>query len=80
VVDSRQEKEVHGGQEQKGAPLREGSAIEEREHARVVGDATADGWIDDAAVALDRGGQAAEVVGQRELDQHAVRNWRAGVG
>ena len=80
MVDSREKKEVHGGEQQKRAPLREGSAVEEREHACVVGDAAADRWVDDAAVALDRGGEAAEVVGQRELDQHAVRSWRAGAG
>jgi hypothetical protein len=63
VVDSGQKKKVHRGQEEKRTPLREGSAIEEREHAWVVGDTAADSWVDDAAVALDRGGEAAEVVG-----------------
>jgi hypothetical protein len=71
---------MHRGQKEQGAPLREGSVVEEREHPWVVGDAPADGRIDDAAIALDRCGKAAEVVGQRELDQHAIRSWQAGVG
>jgi hypothetical protein len=80
VIHSREKKEVHGGEEQERATLGEWRVVEERQHPGIVGDAPADRWIDDASVALDRGGEAAKVVGQRELDQHAVRSWRAGAG
>jgi hypothetical protein len=63
VVHSREKKEVHGGEQQEGAPLGEGSVVQQREHTSVVGDAPTDNWIDQAAVALDGGGKAAEVVG-----------------
>jgi hypothetical protein len=63
MVHTREKEEVHGGQEQEGATLGEGRVVEEREHAWVLGDAPADGRIDDAAVAFDRDGEAAEVVG-----------------
>ena len=80
MLGSREEKEVHGGQEQERAPLGERRVVEERQHVVVVGDAPADGWVGGAAVALDHGGEAAEVVGQRLLDEHAVRSWRGGAG
>jgi hypothetical protein len=63
VVHSGEKKEVHGGEQQEGAPLGEGSVVEQGEHASVVSDASTDGWIDDAAVVLDGGGKAAEVIG-----------------
>jgi hypothetical protein len=65
VIHSRQEEDVHGSEEQKRASLGEWRVVEERENSCIVGDASADGRIDDATVALDRGGEAAEVVGQR---------------
>jgi hypothetical protein len=63
VVHSGEKEEVHGGEEQERATLRQGRVVEERQHPKVVGDAPADGWVDDATVAFDRGGKSAEVVG-----------------
>ena len=71
VVHSGEQEEVHGGEEQERATLRQGRVVEEGQHSSVVGDTPADGWVDDATVAFDRGGEAAEVVGQRKLDQHS---------
>jgi hypothetical protein len=63
VVHSREKKGVHCGEQQEGTPLGEGSVVEQGEHTCIVGDAPTDGRIDEAAVALDGGGKAAEVVG-----------------
>jgi hypothetical protein len=80
VLHSREKKEVHGGEEQERSTLRQWGVVEERQHPWIVGDAAADRWIDDASVALDRGREAAEMVGERKLDQHLIRSWRAGAG
>jgi hypothetical protein len=71
---------VHGGEEKERATLWQGRFVEERKHAGIVGDAPADRWIDDASVALDCGREAAEVVGEWELDQHPIRSWPARAG
>ena len=61
---------MHGRQEQEGTSLGERRAIEEREQVVIVGDRAADGGVGGAAVTLDHGGEAAEVVGQWLLDEH----------
>ena len=63
---------MHGGQQEEGPALGERRSVEERQHLVVVGHAAADGGIGGAAVALGHGGEAAEVVGQRLLDEHRV--------
>ena len=71
---------MHRGEEQERTALGEGSAVEQREHLLVVGDAPADGRIGGAAVALGHRREATEVVGQRLLDKHRVRSSRAAAG
>ncbi len=70
VLGAREQQEVHGGQEQQRPSLGERRAVEEREHLVVVGHGPADGRVGGAAVTLDHGGEAAEVVGERLLDEH----------
>ena len=70
MLGAREEKEVHSCQEQKGTPLWEWCAIEERQQVVMVGDRAADGGVGRTAVTLDHGGEASEVVGQRLFDEH----------
>ena len=60
---------MHGGEQEKRPPLGERCAVEE-ERTRLVRHVSTDLRVDDPAVALDGSGEAAEVVGQRQLDQH----------
>ena len=70
MLHARQEQVVHRGQQEQGPPLGERGQVEERQHALVVGHLPADGRVGGAAITLDDGGEAAEVIGQRLLDQH----------
>jgi hypothetical protein len=55
---------MHGSEEKEWPPLGEGSAVEQGKDAGVVRHTSRDLRVDDPAVALDGGGEAAEVVGQ----------------
>jgi hypothetical protein len=70
VLGAREQQEVHGRQEQQGTPLGKRRASEERKEVVIVGCPAADGGVGGAAVTLDHGGEAPEVVGQRLLDEH----------
>ena len=81
VRHARQKQVVHGRQQQERAALGERCAVEQRKHLGVVGCGATDGRVDGAAVALDDGGEAAEVVRERLVDQgHRLSNWLARAG
>ena len=81
MVGSRQEQVVHRGQQDEGPALGQRRVVEQGEHLVVVRHAAADGRVDGAPVTLGHGGEAAEVVGQRLVDEHAdLRSWREGGG
>jgi hypothetical protein len=71
MLGAREEKEVHRRQEQEGTSLGERRATEERQQVVFLGDRAADGGVGGPAVTFDHGGEAAEVVGQWLIDQHA---------
>ena len=59
---------MHGGKKKEWPPLRKGSAVEQGKDTCIVGHTSTDLRVDEPAVALDGGGEAAEVVGQRQLE------------
>ena len=70
VLAAREQKEVHGRQEQQRTPLGERCASEERQQVVIVCDSATDGRVSGAAVTFDHRSEAPEVVGQRLLDEH----------
>ena len=64
---------MHRSQEQDGPSLGRRGRIEQGQHRRVFGDGPADGRVGDPPVVLDRRGEGAEVVRQRQVDDHAAQ-------
>ena len=80
VVGTGQEEVVHGGQQQDRPPLGGRGPVEQCQHLGILGHPAADGGVRGPPVALDRGRQGPEVVGQGEVDDHRLRSWPARAG
>ncbi len=73
-----QQEIVHRGQQDEGTALGQGCVVEDGQHLVVLRHVAADGRVDGAPVTLGHGGEGAEVVGQRLVDEHAGPQKLAG--
>ena len=78
VLCPAQEEIVHRGEQDERTALGQGCVVKDGQHLVVLRHVTADGRIDGAPVTLGQGGEGAEVVGQRLVDEHAGPQKLAG--
>ena len=79
VLGAGEEKEMHRGEEEQGAPLRGRSGLEKGKDLLVVRDATADGRVGGAPVPLDHSGEPEEVLGHRQVEHGQKLAGRSGL-